>query len=689
MSNTSAANRQQNRVIRLMLVEDDPVFRLGLITALEEFPDLRVIFEADSSVSAIRILQDWIGTRSPDTSASQVNSGIAPDLVILSLDLGRTRTDQGAGLALCQQLRARYPELPLLLLGARQDPLELAMALQVGAAGYCPKGTEIGQLVGAIRVVARGQSYWNPAIRTITQALATAQSSDPSSFEASQSANEIASPTSAGEESAGLPVSGDLSPLAVLRRNLRRSGLQQIDRAIDLLNAQLRHPDLSVIDQLYLTGRRRELRTARWIVNRLLASSREVLWEVRNQKSGGRSRGRSQVSASSSQPPALSQPSLSQPLAPSRQSSALSSQSSVLSPQSSVLSQLSAFSSQSSDSTSRSVRAALFDSTATKLQASLRNLTSTPLEIDILKEEKKRELLYTILRKLEEILDDLRFSQVQSDQLVDKQTAVLLDLWQATMTDFFGRYYTLQLGVGDRTTLAGAFAAQDGANPIDMVEVLLQDAAIVKTDILDRIPLVPEFLAHLLFQTPLTIDDDSYAVGSVEAMARMEILLHNLAIQVANAVMQPLLNRFGNVEVIKRSYYDKRLLSTREIERFRNDLSWRYRLDRYFGEPTAIFESRFNLLALQEGGITKASIYAPRNQELGQLSGIPLAVTLVLEARDAISPRLRSAIAFLGSGVVYVLTDVIGRGIGLVGRGIVKGIGNAFQETRFNRNSER
>ncbi|UBF24915.1 DUF3685 domain-containing protein [Kovacikia minuta CCNUW1] len=316
-------------------------------------------------------------------------------------------------------------------------------------------------------------------------------------------------------------------------------------------------------------------------------------------------------------------------------------------------------------------------------------MTTTTLEIDILKEDKKRELLFTILRKLEEILDDLRFSQVQPEQLADKQMAVLQDLWEAAMTDFFGKYYTLQLGAGDRVSIPSSPVANGEINQIEMVEVLLQDREIVQTSILKKIPLLPEFLAHLLFQTPLTIDDNSYPVGSVEAMLRMEILLQNLAIQTANAVMQPLLNRFGNVEVIKRNFYDKRLLSTREIERFRNNLSWRYRPEQYFGEPTAIFESRYNLLNLQPGGIANASIYAPRNQELEELSGIPLAVTLVLEARDAVSPRLRAAISFLGSGVVYVLTDVVGRGIGLIGRGIIKGIGNALQDSRFNRDSER
>jgi hypothetical protein len=303
----------------------------------------------------------------------------------------------------------------------------------------------------------------------------------------------------------------------------------------------------------------------------------------------------------------------------------------------------------------------------------LRNLTGRSLEIDILKLEKKRELLLVILRKLEEVLDDLRFSQVPTNQLSEKQTAILQDLWQATVTDFFGRYYTLQMG----------------EQPIEIVEILLQDWAIVQSSILNKIPLVPELLSHLLYQEPLWVDDVAYAVGTVEAMARLEMLVQNLVVQVANAVVQPLLNRFGNVEAIKLSFYDRRLLSTREVERFRNDLSWRYRVEQWVDEPTAIFESRFNLITLTDAGLVRSSIYAPRNEELAQLSGIPFVVTLALEARDAVAPRLRSAISFLGSGVVYILTDVLGRGIGLVGRGIVKGIGNALQDVRLSRTGDR
>jgi hypothetical protein len=161
--------------------------------------------------------------------------------------------------------------------------------------------------------------------------------------------------------------------------------------------------------------------------------------------------------------------------------------------------------------------------------------------------------------------------------------------------------------------------------------------------------------------------------------------LENLLIQVANAVVQPLLNRFANVEAIKQTFYDRRLLSSREVERFRNDLSWKYRVERYFNEPKDIFESQYRLFTFTGRGIQRTTIYTPRNQELAELSGIPLVVTVALETRDAIAPRVRSTVAFVGNGVIYVLTNVIGRGIGLIGRGILEGIGNVFQDDRFSR----
>ena len=52
-------------------------------------------------------------------------------------------------------------------------------------------------------------------------------------------------------------------------------------------------------------------------------------------------------------------------------------------------------------------------------------------------------------------------------------------------------------------------------------------------------------------------------------------------------------------------------------------------------------------------------------------------VTLLLEARDALAPQLHSLLRRLGDLVVVVLTEVIGRAIGLVGRGILQGMGRS------------
>ncbi len=97
-----------------------------------------------------------------------------------------------------------------------------------------------------------------------------------------------------------------------------------------------------------------------------------------------------------------------------------------------------------------------------------------------------------------------------------------------------------------------------------------------------------------------------------------------------------------------------------------------------FREPKNIFESQYQLFTLTGRGIKQTTIYAPRTSELEQLTGLPYIVTLALETRDAIAPRLRSAISFAGNSVVYVLTEVIGRGIGLIGRGVIKGLGNVW-----------
>lgn len=585
-----------DRLISILLIDDDPIFRLGLCTALEALPGFQVVAEADTGAATFDIL----GERED-----------VVDLIVLELAINCSNPSEASGLSLCQQLKTQYPNLPILLLTTESEPTKLMVAKQSGVEGYCPKGCTIALLVQAMRQVISGQSYW----QTLElQPLGR----------------------------------GTINYTSIVRpprwhHQMRQQGLQQIENTLTQVMQKLQNPQLSTLDWLFWSGRRRELLAARWVVNQLLPT--DVIVVERNQNQAT---------------PQRRLPS---------QTGGLRTKSSIINRQ--VLSDAElANESQLSQTSQPSTP---FEVTLIKIQASLFNLSGVVLEIDILQPQKKQDLLYIVLQKVESILQELRFAQVTIEQLPQKRTRLLQDLWQASLTEFFGKYYTLPVDNDE----------------FEVVNVLLSNSVNVQAAILDKIPLVVELLSQQLFQTPLIIDNIFYAAQTPEALARAEMILQNLVIQVANAVIQPLLNEFSDIEEIKQSFYNKNLISSREIARFRNNLSWRYRLLQLLIEPQAIFESRYNLLVLTDTGIKQASIYAPRRQELQQLRGIPFIVTLAYETRDAIAPRLRTAIAWVGRGVVYVLTQVLGRSIGLVVRGVIQGIGSSLQETRFGKNGER
>lgn len=625
--------------LRLMLIDADAVFRSSIKVWFDQYADVRIVAEAEDGETALQILDTQFQTQAAilDAGSTDTSSPFTPiNLIVLDIGLGQPQPNQLQGLDLGRILKRRYPALPLLFLSASPEPIVLAAAQQVGADGYCPKRIEPTELMTVIRRVAAGQPCW---IRD----WQTAESQSTENNLARSNPPTLAEPAGA---------------LAGFRRNLRMSGIQQIEAALETVTTELQNLDLSLLDRAILAGQQRELRAARWLLNQLLATPRLEA------SPSGRTSDRTSDRALDPSRRELPRPSPAANL-PTNPPTNLPTNlpTSNLDPAALTTQPSSAIAEPSA------IRSIAFDAVLAKIQTGLLNQTDLALEIDILKEDKKRDLLYLILRKFEDLLNELRYSQVAVEQLPWKRSTLLLDLWQMVVIDFFGKYYTVRLGETER----------------EVVETLLQDALVVQSEILDKIPGVTDLLQHFLFQTPLAVDNVPYAAGNPESLARAELLLENLIIQVANAVMQPLLNHFANVETIKQNFYDRRLLSSREIERFRNDLSWRYRLNRVFREPKDIFESQYRLFILTGRAIKQTAIYAPRSEELADLSGLPYLVTLALETRDAVAPRLRSVVSFAGNGFVYVLTEVIGRGLGLVGRGILKGLGNVWQDTKYGR----
>ena len=544
----------------------------------------------------------------------------APDLVVLELGIGRSSPHQISGLQLCQQLKNQYPHLPIFLLSAETEPEQLATALDIGIEGYCPKGIAITELVHALTQVASGETY--------------GRESAPRAFQDDSSASTTSSPRS--------------QPRHNWLYKQRQSGLRYIDENLAQVRAQLqKNSQLSLFDWLFWTGVRRELVVSRWLVNQLLPV--EVVFVSPNQEEGEQGNSSRNAGTRGRGDKEGERVPQHQALAPTE-----IEQQSAITPQ-------------------QSVSSAVFDSTLAKIQLGVENPSGSPLEIDVLQPDKKKELLYVVLNQVREAMEELRFLQVTPEQLPERRSLILRDLWQSSTVEFFSKYYTPTVGTYEYR----------------IYDLMLQNAAIVQEMILNKIPLVVELFAYLVFEKPLVVENVSYRIEAPEAKARAEALLQNMSVQIANSVMQLLLNNFPEVEEVKESLYSRRFFSSREITRFRNNLSWKYRQDYYWEEPKAIFESKYRLFVLKRNSIQTIFIYTPRQNELLQLRGIRWSVTLALETRDAIAPRLRSVVGFVGNGVFYLLTQVIGRGIGLIGRGIVQGLGTTLQDTRYRKDGER
>ena len=311
----------------------------------------------------------------------------------------------------------------------------------------------------------------------------------------------------------------------------------------------------------------------------------------------------------------------------------------------------------------------IFERVVTDIQIGLHNRTKIPLEIDILQTQVRKSLCHLILQRLSETI-----GQIPIANSLDRDYLPYFEaLWQWCTSSFFTQHY-------------GELSPEE----LEQLAVIYQlEFDIVRRNIFTDLYGTSELFDYLLGKPGLSIDNVIYQSDDPEAIARIELLLHNLIIHLANGVMQVILNNFYDLEVFKYKLYQPKHRSDREIARFRNQLSWRYRQEYYFIHPQNIFESRQRLFVINSGVIRTTYVYAPRKAELEQLTGIPWLSTMVIEVRDAIAPIIRKAIALLGSGVVFVLTQVVGKGLGLVGKGIIQGIGGTIKDIPRNQKKPR
>ncbi|MFC7451110.1 response regulator [Rhodococcus daqingensis] len=127
--------------IRVAVVDDHPVFRLGMVALLSTLDGIEVVAEASSSAEA----------------TAQVTADV--DVVLMDLELG-----DRSGVETTRDLVSRFPALRVLMVTMHEDDESIVASMRAGARGYLVKGAVPDEVERAIRAVANGELLLGAAV---------------------------------------------------------------------------------------------------------------------------------------------------------------------------------------------------------------------------------------------------------------------------------------------------------------------------------------------------------------------------------------------------------------------------------------------------------------------------------------------------------------------------------------------
>ena len=297
------------------------------------------------------------------------------------------------------------------------------------------------------------------------------------------------------------------------------------------------------------------------------------------------------------------------------------------------------------------------------ISGGLSNGTGQLLALEGLAPERRRELLQSLLLQLALLLQRFRLEEPRRESLLDRWRSAQPELRRQALRQLAGSYVQLP----------------QAGNLLPVADTLLLRCDLDQEDA--ELPDPQAMLTALVLAQPLLVDGCLVAPDEPRALLQLESLVTNWLLRNAEMLSAELLGCCGAWPELRRYLLEPPLLATRPLERLRNQLNAQQRWADLFHRPVQLYESRRELYRLQDGVITVQVLTEPRDQELARLGWLAQAVTLVLETRDALGPQVRLILKGFGDVVVVLLTQVIGRAIGLVGRGVLQGMGRSLSRS--------
>ncbi len=285
------------------------------------------------------------------------------------------------------------------------------------------------------------------------------------------------------------------------------------------------------------------------------------------------------------------------------------------------------------------------------------NATGNLLAIQALNPTRRRHLLIALLGQLDELLLKLTKLKNEESQLsipwLDNQP----ELCKQALREMVGNYFRLQKR-GELKHVADEV--------IEITTLGIND---------EELPEPERILEPFIKDKPVLVDGQLLPAHDPRALIQLELYVSNWLIRTAESISAEVLEVCSEWPELRSQILDQKLISTRELERLRNQLNSETRWRKMVQRPIRLYESKRLLFSFKNGNIENILITEPRDDELRQLGWWQQQVALLLEARDALAPQVQNLIKKIGDLMVVLLTKVVGRSIGLVGKGIAQGMG--------------
>ena len=283
------------------------------------------------------------------------------------------------------------------------------------------------------------------------------------------------------------------------------------------------------------------------------------------------------------------------------------------------------------------------------------NVNNTPLILSGLKNEFISKLICNVLNELNTLIENIKGSEIKN--LTNELPSLINELKRNSLAKLADNYLRIKRN-GESISLTDYVFNEFNNDDKDFEchDLLL-------------------FIEPIVNNTPLNYDGKLLPLYETESFSITESIITNWVLRTSNLIASEIFNYCSDWPELRTFIINPELQSTRGFERFRNNINNYNRWHNNIDMPIYLYESKREYIDVIDNIFVRYFKNENREKDLKNLEWFQKQVTLLVEIRDALAPQLEIALKYIGNIFVTILTKIVGKSIGLIGKGILQGLG--------------